>query len=206
METKIIMLSGKQGSGKDTIADTIAEFVQCNKSIYVVKLKFASTIYEMHDACLKILESRNIFRPEVKKDGPLLQLLGTEWGRLTIDKNIWVECLQGEINNEIKKMGNTQCKTLYIFITDCRFPNEFDGVTDAYRVRLECDREIRKSRADGWRESDTHLSETALDEYSAAGKFDLTLDTYALGKASCAKIILNKIRDDWKGARSRCGS
>ena len=67
-----------------------------------------------------------------------------------------------------------------------RFKNEFaafDKFKDLpnfpiLRVRLECDRDIRKARrGDKWRDNETHASEVDLDGYVTEGKFDLIVDT-----------------------------
>jgi len=98
MEIKTVLISGKMGSGKTTIGNALMEKYHKSKGFSCENPFFASTIYEMHDQCLRVLKERGI-RRDIKKDGRLLQLLGTEWGRETIDDNVWVDCLRGQILN-----------------------------------------------------------------------------------------------------------
>ncbi len=181
MKHNIIMISGKQGSGKSTIMDNLIK-LSIFKGMNAMDVRFAETIYNIHDYIRETLRFRGIERPD--KDGRLLQLLGTEWGRDTIHPDIWVHALLGYIRNVAPVPKENQ---LFV-ISDCRFRNEFDLV-DAFRVRLECDRDVRKQRCDGWRDTDTHISETDLDQYSAEGKFDLTINTETTNPVEVAELI-----------------
>lgn len=64
-----------------------------------------------------------------------------------------------------------------IIVDDCRFENEFDALPEALRIRLEAREEVRRLRADSWREDVFHPSETGLDKYCEEGKFDLVFNT-----------------------------
>jgi hypothetical protein len=184
MRNEIILLSGKQGSGKTTLMEGLSDKAQ-SAGWKVEKLIFADTIYRIHDFALALLEERGIKR-DIKKDGRLLQLLGTEWGRNTIENDIWVKALQGQIQNIINLENSSD--RLFI-VSDCRFRNEFDGVPGAFKVRLECDRDIRKERCSQWREDENHISETDLDKYSEEGKFDCYVNTESLTKCGSASIV-----------------
>lgn len=179
----IIMLSAKQGGGKTTLMNEIMRAASRAGRV-PHNLIFAQTIYDIHNFALKTLEWRGIKR-DIVKDGPLLQMLGTEWGRNTIDPDIWVKCLQGEMRNISGETGNP--KHLFI-ISDCRFENEFDGV-DAFKVRLEASRDTRYGRCSQWRYNEDHVSETSLDDYARQGKFDCYVDTEK-DLASCVNQIL----------------
>lgn len=181
---KIIMISGKQGSGKTSIMNNII-LMAARMGMNAMDVRFAETIYNIHDYIRETLRFRGIERPD--KDGRLLQLLGTEWGRETIHPDIWVKACLGYINNVAPVPRPHQ---LFV-ISDCRFKNEFDLV-DAFRVRLEAPKDVRQARCDGWRDTDTHISETDLDEYAAQGKFDLTIDTTSTKPDEVAKYILEE--------------
>jgi hypothetical protein len=93
------------------------------------------------------------------------------------------------------KLKNHKPDDMVLFIvSDCRFRNEFDGFPDAFKVRLECDRDIRKSRCSQWRENDTHISETDLDGYAEEGKFDCVIDTGDLTVQECLTAFKNEMR------------
>ena len=66
------------GSGKTTLANDITPLLQ-QDGYAVHSVIFAQTIYDIHDFALQLLEDRGVSR-DIIKDGPLLQLLGTEWG------------------------------------------------------------------------------------------------------------------------------
>ena len=196
-ETAIIMISGPQGSGKTTIMKELKRRAgESGENCTVHELIFADTIYQIHDFAIKLLESRGIKR-DIVKDGKLLQLLGTEWGRQTIDNDIWVKCLRGQIQaiQENHKDGSN----LLFLISDCRFRNEFDGIPEAFRVRLEASKEVRRARCSQWRENDTHPSEIDLDGYAAEKKFDLCVNTEA-ELNDCVGFITDSF-EDWLKSR-----
>lgn len=87
-------------------------------------------------------------------------------------------------------MGD-QHKKFLVIIDDCRFTNEFDAFPQALRVRLNAAEDVRKGRAESWRENTVHPSEVGLDLYDIEGKFDLYLQT-DLAESSpkhCATLI-----------------
>jgi energy-coupling factor transporter ATP-binding protein EcfA2 len=170
---KIILISGPQGSGKTTLMDSLKEEFE-KEGVCPINVIFADTIYKIHDFAINLLKERGISRNLVK-DGKLLQLLGTEWGRQTVDENIWVKCLLGEIASIKKLTGDIH--PIVFLVSDCRFRNEFDGLPNAFSIRLEASREIRKERCSQWRDNDTHPSEIDLDGYAREGKFNMYLDT-----------------------------
>lgn len=173
MEKVVVLLSGKQGSGKSTLALGIGG----------LQMKFADPLYKMHWAIRDILEEYG--QDDLQGiDGPLLQLLGTEWGRKTRSENIWVDCLVTRVEESSASL---------IVIDDCRFPNElraFDGATDikVIKIRLHAGRDIRKERAEKWRDNELHLSETALDNLDA--EFDLHVDTGNIEKSATKEKVL----------------
>ena len=153
----IILISGKQGSGKTTIADELEGLLWQTHT--PIRKKFAGPLYEMHDAALEVLRDYGIAVPEV--DADMLQLLGTEIVRNKYGKDTWVSCLRNSILKDSR---------LVYIIDDARFPNEIDGLDDlasrVLKVRLECPEETRKARRGSkWRENTNHESEVALDDY-----------------------------------------
>lgn len=185
---KILILSGKQGAGKT--ANSNAIFEQMQKLGYQpVVFKFAGILYQMHDRCMPILKEWGIRPSDMKKDGELLQVLGTEYGRKRIGESVWADATRRQVQNYL----NTNSDKFVGIIDDTRFENEFDTFPDAYRVRLECDREARKARCSYWRDDENHPSETGLDFYAREGLFDYYIDTE---KASLDVVSL-EIRRRW---------
>lgn len=182
----LILLSGKQGSGKTTLTKALRDYFTIS-GYYSYPIRFADPLYEMHDAIWKIMEKYGQ-KLAHKKDGPLLQLLGTEWGRNTIKETLWTDLCRRRVDDLLAIEDLYQPKA--IIIDDARFETEFNAFPDALRVRLECAREIRQRRCEMWRENDTHPSEVGLDSYAAHGKFDVYLNTGVLNKTICLNTVI----------------
>jgi energy-coupling factor transporter ATP-binding protein EcfA2 len=175
----IVMLSGKQGSGKTTLARALSNALLA-RGVSIAVTKFAEPLYAMHNAVRDVALSYGV--PFAPKEGALLQWLGTEWGRQTKGEDVWINAARHQVAH-LAALG-----AQVVLIDDMRFPNEFDAFGgDALRVRLDAGRELRRARADGWREYDDHPSEVALDGLAADGAFDLyfggQLDGTGLGDA-----------------------
>lgn len=204
MSVDIIVFSGKQGAGKTTITKSVMERARQLGYDFVGTLKFADVLYELHDYILNKMETYTGVSRRVK-DGNLLQLLGTEWGRKEFGPDVWSDILIKKINKLDE--SPTITKRL-IVIDDCRFENEFKAMhTRALMVRLECPESIRRSRADSWRENTAHPSETGLDKFAEDGEFDLYLDTSTsefqnVNINHCVSLVMSEIqRGSWKSDR-----
>lgn len=155
---KIIMITGKQGSGKSTLASGLLKKLLFT-GYSVECLKYASPLYKMHDAVRSILvEYVGPSGDMVGIDGPLLQVLGTEWGRKTRGVDFWVNILKARV-------ASLQCD--YLIIDDVRFENELFAFDDTehsvYKIRLTAPEDVRRARAEKWRENTQHASEVGLD-------------------------------------------
>lgn len=193
MSTEILIISGKQGSGKTTLQKEVSRRWNNYSGHRAMTLNFADPIYEIHDFSWNLLR-RYGFELSHKKDGRLMQLIGTEWGRENVDTDLWVKIAQKKIQKGIPGPVGYHPKALWI-IGDCRFENEFDAFPEALKVRLECPEVVRKVRASMWREATGHPSEVGLDGYANQGKFDLLFDTETQDVNSCAEVILKKLLD-----------
>jgi thymidylate kinase len=173
--SQTIMISGKQGTGKSTLANFLTNHFESH-GWQIFPYKFARPLYEMHNACRHVLMKYGVrgYNFE-KKDGVLLQILGTEWGRNTINPYIWVDCAR----NYISRNARMTTSALFL-IDDLRFKDEFNLDEGAIKIRLECDREIRKVRCEAWRDNDMHQTEIDLDDW--VDRFDLVLDTGKISK------------------------
>lgn len=180
---QIIVISGKQGSGKSSLGRELTRRLKAP----TVTHKFAAPLYEIHDAAYRVLKGYGIERDPGVKDGRLLQLLGTDWGRSVLGENVWADACRN-LAVIWADIGHN------VIIDDCRFDNEFDAFPDAIRVRLSCPRKTRKQRCEAWRKNDKHPSEVGLDDYERAGLFDLTLRTDRLSIAQCAKAVIDYMK------------
>lgn len=182
----IILISGKQGSGKTTLAKSITKRINNNSAAHAYNLTFAESLYRMHDFCWGLLKDNGIEMPFIK-DGYLLQLLGTEWGRNKIDPDIWIKLLKSII--EKLKARQPKKYALFFIISDCRFKNEANAFDHAIKIRLEANELSRKSRVEMWRDTTSHPSEIDLDDY----QFDLTIDTYANSASQTEELVWKAI-------------
>lgn len=188
MKTTTLLISGKQGSGKTTLAREIIKRWETLPKGRALEIPFAKPLYEMHDFLLGYMANLGFDR-DIVKDGPLLQYLGTDWGRKNFGDNVWVDANKAAIEIEKKKYDWAD---LLIVIPDCRFQNELFNNVLAKTVRLECAREIRKARCSAWRENDTHPSEIDLDHFANELElFDLTLNTGELSLDYCVGEVMN---------------
>lgn len=206
---KILILSGPQGSGKTTLQQRITEkwYERYHRGTTIVN--FADPIRKMADACNFILKDYGWPDRKITKDGPLMQLLGTEWGRGTIDDEIWVKLLRMKIERAIQLGSYVDGKTLtehvdnsLVIIGDCRFPNEFTAFPEALRVRLCAPADVRKGRCEMWRDNVAHASEVALDGYDREGMFDMYLDTANTTIEGCISLLMVALaKGDWAERR-----
>ena len=183
----IFLISGKQGSGKTTLANSLEFHLERDFKMEVVHTRFAKAIYEMHDECRFILSSYGI-EISKDKDGDLLQYLGTEWGRNRYGKDIWCKTTKAFVNS-YEENGDMYA----ILISDCRFKNELETFPDAIKIRLVCDRDVRKRRCESWRDNENHPSEIDLDGMEE--KFDIILDTGTTPVPECTKRILKLFKE-----------
>ena len=185
---KILGVSGKLGSGKDTFAELLAKQLagKVERHALADNLRLITeiisgirmtTTHEIDEPfCNEIRnytqDQKNILIKQFNKTiGETLQLVGTELFRDNYDTDVWVKSLFSE---EIyDKMNDGKI----IIIPDVRFINEADYILQegGYLIRLEGD-------PAGVRENSlrdlNHLSETNLDNYT---KFD--------------KVIINNKKD-----------
>lgn len=187
---RIILLSGKQGSGKSTLQEALRLAINAQPESAALPANFADILYEMHDEVRAVAKHYGI--PLVQpKDGVLLQLLGTEWGRKTLGENVWVDALKNYLARMESAHGKN-VKNLTAIVGDCRFENEFDAFPEAFKVRLRASTDVRKARCSMWRPNDQHPSEIGLDAYDNANRFDLVLDTNEGSVDSCVEKILER--------------
>jgi hypothetical protein len=90
------------------------------------------------------------YKKEILTPRRILQLLGTEAGRMIIHPNIWVNALFADykLNNKIKDLfikGNENLKAEYPnwIITDVRFENEAQTIKDKDGILIRLNRDLK---------------------------------------------------------------
>ena len=165
---KVIVIAGKQRSGKDTTGKLYSDFLRANGYTTAI-FKFADPLYMIHDEIRMAMSERGFDVPAgyEEKDGELLQIIG-EWGRKRYGRDVWVKL---SVKNVLQTINSRQDKSKFVAIfTDCRYENElyaFDGkVKGALKIKLFAPEDVRKARCAGsgtWRENTQHPSEVGLD-------------------------------------------
>lgn len=177
----VILISGKAGAGKSTLAKGLVEMGLVTETI-----KFADPLYAAGHAAWASFQRFQVVGKSETLDKTILQLLGTEWGRKR-SQQIWVDSMVRRVS--VRHLSKPELK---ICIDDLRFRNEFDAFDQCFSVRLVCSEELRKPRCDSWRENTTHPSEVDLDNYT--DRFSLVLDTGVLSKEK----VLAQVSKAWK--------
>lgn len=199
MKSLTVLISGRQGSGKTSLAVEIGKRINVDKVLnaHVEMITFAKPLYDIHDMILKYMSDLGFEVP--KKDGALLQYLGTDWGRKTFGDNVWVDLAQKKINKwDIFARNNLFQKDQIYIVSDARFPNELVGFTNSLKIRLECPETVRKERilatpGQNWRENSNHPSETSLDFFDG---WDMVLDTDVWNLNQITDQVINVIKKE----------
>jgi hypothetical protein len=131
---KIIGIAGPPESGKDTIADLIADKGYYKSSFAKALREIVYSIYNLDKSYMgnRNYESKSLINGKSIKQ--VLAHIGTE-GFRTIDPNTWIDCLDREIINIDK-----------VVISDVRFPNEVDYIKNKGGLLLWIDRSRDKPK------------------------------------------------------------
>ena len=149
-EALVIVLSGKARSGKDTSLEILKrKYEQIGKK--VISLYYASYIKEY----AKKISSWD--GNDENKPRTLLQVLGTDIIRNTIDKNFFINRIIEDIKVHSKFFD-------VIIIGDARFPEEIDYIKNEFKnvISVHINREDMNLLTE---EEKKHVTETALDSY-----------------------------------------
>lgn len=189
----LIGISGKMGSGKDEVGETIQSLsktkgtsrredgislpvYQIKKFAYKVKEVAALftgidvEIFEDQEFKSKPLGKEWLFDEHTLTGRELLQKIGTEVGR-SIHPETWINALFSDYTLELRRVPNINGGTTIAdgypnwIITDVRFPNEADAIRARGGVVIRVNRPTVVI--------DQHASEISLDDYN---KFDYIIE------------------------------
>ena len=163
----LIGISGKMGSGKDTLASRLIYFLngECDSRPIggVTHLKFAMLLKRAVSVITGTSMQDNLHHKDMvverfgnKTLGQLQQEIGTYF-RTAYHENVWVDPV-------IQKARDDCGDGAVVLISDVRFPNEADAIRAAGGVviRLHCPLDAAQSET----RDAAHISETALDDYA----------------------------------------
>ena len=161
-EAKIIVLSGKARSGKDTSMEIIKnKYESLGKK--VVCLFYASYIKE-YAKKISDWDGEDETKPRT-----LLQILGTDIIRNTIDDKFFINRIIEDIKVYSKFFD-------IIIIGDARFPMEIEDIKNSFNNVISV-RINRKDMNDLTVVEKQHITETALDDYNG---YDYIIDNDGL--------------------------
>jgi len=186
---EVIGLSGKLGTGKNYIAEEILPLILPKKNTLYIAFADHLKITVSAQSRTKLSEFYGSKTPEIRT---LLQNDATKNGRNKFGQDIWLNVLENWLHLFMTNGTNIE----RVIITDCRFKNEADWINsfkNKILIRIHApdrneERLQKESKKDNamYMKISTHISETALDDYSDA--FDLCVDN---SKSQSAKIIKN---------------
>ena len=196
----IISLTGKIGSGKDTVADLINQITPYHN--WEVK-KFAGKLKVIAELLTGVPKA-NFEDQEFKKQyigddwgmtyRDLLQKLGTEAIRTGLHSDAWVNALFSDYKANTVAVGTSEFdfteedQIPNWIITDCRFPNELEAVKKRGGVTIKIERDLMTRKGYSTpTEADLHSSETSLDH--------ITSWDYVIDNNSSAEELKFKVKD-----------
>jgi len=165
----IISLSGKIGSGKDTVAKIIQDITptyEWKVKKFAGKLKEVATI--LSGVEIEKWEDQEFKQSQMSEEWGMtyrdfLQKIGTEAMREGLHTNTWVSALFADYKIMLYPFNCTIDKHGELpnwIITDTRFPNEMEAVRNHVGIAIKVVRESGNTIGT------THESETALDNYN----------------------------------------
>jgi len=147
MKPILIGLCGLKGSGKTTLAQELVKIHNYHRLSFAQPLRDGLRAMGVPDTFLYDHKQTPIPDMGGKDARWLLQTLGTEWGRVLITPDIWVNCLR----NRYRRLNENGQRCV---IDDVRFDNEAKFITEAGGVVVEVMR--------GGTQGDGHVSEQGV--------------------------------------------
>ena len=144
----IVGLTGRKGCGKSSVANIFRDRLGYEVVSFASPIKDMLRVLGLGDAELNDPIIKEIVLDEYRKSPrELMQLLGTEFGRALVDKNIWVTALEKRIDSDKN----------YV-IDDVRFPNEAAMIHANGGKVVRVYRPLQEDEA-----AASHISEAGID-------------------------------------------
>lgn len=123
---KLIALTGRAGVGKDTVGAILSAEHDFTRHAFASPIKAGlNAMFGWNMNAWEDREWKEAVNPTLEvSPRRLAQTLGTEWGRDTIDQEIWVKAAQLRWENYRKVQSFAEIPGAGLVITDLRFENE----------------------------------------------------------------------------------
>lgn len=133
----LIGLPGFARSGKDTAADFFCERFHCTKYSFATPIKEAvKVMFSLNDEHVNG-DLKEVVLPDLGVSPRfLMQTLGTEWGRNTVNSKVWLLAAKRKLENTQNQAG--------IVISDVRFENEATFIRENGGVLIHIIRDERE--------------------------------------------------------------
>lgn len=192
---KFLAVSGNAGTGKDYITRHLLVPMLTGGRPYAIA-SFADH-FKLESIVKEKLDRDKVYGRKDKHTRIRLQIKGTEEGRDLYGPNLWVEILDERLK-QYEERG-----IHYVFITDCRFPNEIEYVKSRKGKIIRINAQDRHNKAmqienGGDCNVTGHISENALNEYK---QWDFEVDNSeanSLYVADQIRDICLNLREEWK--------
>ncbi len=194
---KFIGVSGNAGTGKDFITRNFLVPILTNGNSYVI-VSFADH-FKLESIVKDKLDRNKVYGRKDKETRVILQRKGTEEGREIFGKDLWVNILDERLT-QYKERGIS-----YVFVTDCRFPNEIDYIHSKGGVVIRIEASDRHQKAMTVENGNdavivNHISETAVSGYN---KWDYVIDNSENGSLiEDVKDVCGCILQKWQSETS----
>lgn len=151
---KLIGFNGTMGVGKSTAIECLRDELPADAKVKLVK--FAQPLYDMQETIYRRITSVYTRPENFTKDRKLLQWLGTDWGRDTISKTLWVDLWKAEA----QKQGNLH--GAIVVCDDVRFDNEAEAIKSLGGVVVKISSSHAEKRIDTKSGISNHSSEAGI--------------------------------------------
>lgn len=153
----IIGLAGKMGSGKSTAVETLQFYLK--DQVKLVKL--AQPLYDIQEFAYRRIQQAYQRPSDFVKDRKLLQFLGGEWGRDSLDKNLWLNLWKYDAV-ALENRG------FLVVCDDVRYDNEAEMIKDLGGIIIRIDAENTHTRINTANGIYNHQSEKGLPDHAVS--------------------------------------
>jgi len=173
---KLIGLTGRARSGKDTVAGMLQSAFQFKTLAFAAPLKEGlKTMLGLTDEHVHGALKETLIEDFSKSPRQMLQTLGTEWGRLLVHDNIWLTVARRKVD-EWRDCG------FNVAITDVRFENEAEMIRkmggQVWHVVRDSAPQVNAHASEGGVKFNADTDFTIYNNSTLDDLFDIVCDTF----------------------------